>query len=128
MATTKTKPTVTRRATESAKAKTEDNTRVIDHVSQALEAAQEDLASIGGSLGAGARDLHKDVHRLLRDARRDLKKMSKALQGDLEQLQKDLTKTAGKNSHKAVKNGNAAAAATKTNSRAKAKAKAKGSR
>jgi ATP-dependent Clp protease ATP-binding subunit ClpA len=109
MSVTKTKPTVTTRATESAKAKTEDDARVIDHVSQALEAAQGDLASIGGSLGAGARDLRKDVERLLRDARRDLKKMSKALQRDLEQLQKDLTKTAAKNGHAAGKHGGASA-------------------
>ncbi|MGZ4187446.1 MAG: hypothetical protein ACXVSF_19035 [Solirubrobacteraceae bacterium] len=97
-ATKKTKP-VTTRATESAKAKTEDDARVIERVAQALEAAQEDLGSIGGSLGAGARDLRKDVQRMLRDARRDLKKMSKALQRDLERLQKDLTKTTGKNGH-----------------------------
>ena len=62
-----------------------------------LEAAQDDLASIGGSIGAGARDLSKDVQRMLRDAQRDLKKMSRALQRDLEKLQKDLTKTAAKN-------------------------------
>jgi ABC-type transporter Mla subunit MlaD len=97
MPATKTKPTVTTRATDSAKAKTEDDARVIERVAQALEAAQEDLASIGGSLGAGARDLRKDVQRMLRDSRRDLKKMSKALQRDLEQLQKDLTKTPAKN-------------------------------
>ncbi len=97
MPATKTKPTVTARATESAKAKTEDDARVIERVGHALEAAQEDLASIGGSLGAGVRDLRKDVQRMLRDSRRDLKKMSKALQRDLEQLQKDLMKTTGKN-------------------------------
>jgi hypothetical protein len=96
MPATKTKPTVTTRATELAKATTEDDARVIERVAQALEAAQEDLASIGGSLGAGAHDLRKDVQRMLRDARRDLKKMSKALQRDLEQLQRDLTKTPAK--------------------------------
>jgi ABC-type transporter Mla subunit MlaD len=93
MPATKTKPTVTARANESAQAKTQDDARVIDHVSQALEAAHEDLASIGGSLGAGARYLRKDVERLLRVARRDLKETSKALQRDLKHLQKDLTKT-----------------------------------
>src|ERR1039458_1958747 len=98
MAATKTKPSATTCAKESAKAKTEDDARVIDHVSQALEAAHEDLASIGGSLGAGVRDLSKDVQRILRDARRDLKKMRKALQRDLERLQKDLTKTSAKRS------------------------------
>ena len=49
MAATKTKPTLTTRATESAKAKTEGDSRVIDHVSQTLGVAQDDLGSIGGS-------------------------------------------------------------------------------
>ena len=116
MPATKTKPTVTTRATESAKAQTEDDARVIERVTQALEAAQEDLASIGGSLGAGARDLRKDVERMLHDARRDLKKMSRALQRDLEQLQRDLTKTP-------AKNGRAQTSAPATGkSRAKARA------
>jgi hypothetical protein len=97
MPATKTKPSATTRATVSAKAKTEKDAKVIESVAQALEAAQEDLASIGGSIGAGVRDLRKDVERMLRDARRDLKKMSKALQGDLEHLQKDLTKAPSKN-------------------------------
>ena len=99
MAATKFKPSATVRAAESAKAKTEDDARAIDHVSRALQVAQEDLSSIGGSLGAGARDLRKDVQKMLRDARRDLKKMSKALQRDVEQLQKDLTKASAKNGH-----------------------------
>ena len=99
MPATKTKPRATTYATESARAKTENDVRVIERVAQTLEAAQRDLASIGGSLGAGARDLRKDVQPMLRDSRRDLKKMSKALQRDLERLQKDLTKTTGKNGH-----------------------------
>lgn len=78
---TKRKPLATR--TTSAKAKTEGDARVIDRVSQALEAAQKDLASIGGSLGTGARDLSKGVQKMLRDAQRDLRKMSKALARDL---------------------------------------------
>jgi ABC-type transporter Mla subunit MlaD len=102
MPATKTKPSATTRATKSAKLKTQDDARVIDHVAHALEAAQKDLASIGGSLGAGARDLRKDVRRMLRDAQRDLKKMSKALQRDLDQLQKDLTVTPGKNARTAA--------------------------
>jgi ABC-type transporter Mla subunit MlaD len=106
MPATKTKSTVPTRATESATAKTEADARVIDHVSHALDSAQDDLASIGGTLGAGARDLRKNVQRMLRDSQRDLKKMSKALQRDLEQLQKDLTKPA--------KNGQEQAAAATT--------------
>lgn len=93
---TKTTPSAPTRATEPAKAKTENDARVLERVAHTLEAAQDDLASIGGSLGAGARDLRKDVERMLRDARRDVKKMSKAVQRDLERLQKDLTKTPAK--------------------------------
>jgi hypothetical protein len=98
----KTKPPVKERANESAKARTEEDARVIDHVSQALEGAQEDLASIRGSLGAGARYLCRDVERLLRVARHDLKKTCKALQRDLEHLQKDLTKTPTEKRHARV--------------------------
>jgi hypothetical protein len=97
MPATKTKTKSTARAIGSAKATTEDDATVIDRVSRALEAAQDDLGSIGGSLGAGPRDLRKDVERMLRDARRDLKKLSKALERDLGQLQKDLTKPTSKN-------------------------------
>jgi hypothetical protein len=57
---------------------------------QSLEAAQKDLASIGGSLGTGARDLRRDVNRMLRDARRDVLKMRRSVQRDLVRLQKDL--------------------------------------
>jgi hypothetical protein len=85
-----TRPGATTRATASAKGNTEKDAKVIERVAQALEAFEEDLASIGGSLRASARDLRKDVERMLRDARRDLKKMGKALQRDLEQLQRDL--------------------------------------
>ena len=90
MPATEIQPATNTQAMEAAKARTENDARIIVHVSQALDAAQEDLASIGGSLGAGARDLGKDVQRLLHDARRDLKKMRKALQRDIERLQKDL--------------------------------------
>jgi hypothetical protein len=102
MPATKTTPSAPTHATESTKAKTENDVRVIERVAHALEDAQDDLASIGGSLGAGARDLRKDVERMLRDARRDLKKMSKAVQHDLERLQKDLMTTPAKNGHARV--------------------------
>jgi ABC-type transporter Mla subunit MlaD len=90
MSTTETQRATKTHVAEAAKATAENDARIVAHVSQALEAAQEDLASIGGSLGAGGRDLGKDVQRLLRDARRDLKKMRKALQRDIERLQKAL--------------------------------------
>ena len=56
-----------------------------------LEVAQRDLASLGGSVGTGVRDLRRDVTKLLRDARRDVTKMSRAIQRDLERMQRDMT-------------------------------------
>jgi Ala-tRNA(Pro) deacylase len=89
-----TKPTARRRATPAARARAEDNERRLEHVMQSLEAAQKDLASIGGSLGTGVSDLRRDVNRLLRDARRDVVKMRRAVQRDLARLQKDLSAAA----------------------------------
>jgi len=80
------------RATAAAHA--EDDARRIDHINASLEAAQKDLAAIGGSLGTGVNDLRRDVSKLLRDARRDLLKMRRALMRDVDRLQRDLTAAA----------------------------------
>ena len=48
----------------------------ISRLTKSLEAAQKELATLGGSLGSGALDLRKDVAKRLRDATRDLTKMS----------------------------------------------------
>ncbi len=82
------------RATPAARARAEDSERRLDHVAQSLEAAQKDLASIGGSLGTGVSDLRRDVNRMLRDARRDVLNMRRAVQRDLVRLQKDLSAAA----------------------------------
>jgi hypothetical protein len=82
------------RATAAARAQADDDARRIDHIGASLEAAQRDLAAIGGSLGTGVHDLRRDVNRLLRDARRDLRKMRRAVQRDAERLQRDLTAAA----------------------------------
>lgn len=84
------------RATEAARARREQDADTIGRIATKLEAAQEDLASIRGNLGAGAGDLRKDVAKLLRDARRDVTKMSKLVRRDLEHLQKDLSPTPAK--------------------------------
>ncbi|HTT27402.1 MAG TPA: hypothetical protein VMG37_03260 [Solirubrobacteraceae bacterium] len=88
------KPTPNLHATPAARDRAEEDARRLDHVSASLEAAQKDLAAIGGSLGTGVRDLRRDVDKLLRDARRDLVKMRRAVQRDLERLQRDLTAAA----------------------------------
>ena len=88
------KPATQSRVTAAVRAQAEDDARRLEHISASLEAAQKDLAAIGGSLGTGVRDLRRDVNRLLRDARRDLVKMRRAVQRDLERLQRDLTSAA----------------------------------
>ena len=86
-----TKKTATRpHATAAACSRAEDDARRLERVSASLEAAQKDLTAIGGSLGTGVRDLRRDVNRLLHDASRDLLKMRRAVQRDIERLQRDL--------------------------------------
>jgi len=87
-------PAIQPSATAAARSRVEDDARRLERVSASLEAAQKDLAAIGGSLGTGMHDLRRDVNRLLRDARRDLLKMRRAVQRDLERLQRDLTAAA----------------------------------
>ncbi len=82
------------RATAVTHARAEDEAQRLDRITQTLEVAQKDLASIGGSVGTGVRDLRRDVTKLLRDARRDLTKMRRAIERDLDRLQKDLSHTA----------------------------------
>lgn len=79
------------RTTAAPHTRGEDDVRRLDHITKSLESAQKDLASIGGSVGTGVRDLRRDVTKLLREARRDLIKMRRAVQRDLDRLQKDLT-------------------------------------
>lgn len=89
-----TKPVARPRAANAATARAEDNDRKLERVAQSLEAAQKDLASIGGSLGTGMSDMRRDVNRLLRDARRDVLKMRRAVRRDLDRLRKDLSAAA----------------------------------
>ena len=57
MSATETQPSTKTHVAEAAKTTAENNGRIVAQASQTLEAAQEDLASIGGSLGVGTRDL-----------------------------------------------------------------------
>jgi hypothetical protein len=88
--------TQTRRArpTPAARERAEADAQRLEQIQQMLDVAQRDLASIGGSVGTGVRDLRRDVTKLLRDARRDVTKMSRAVRRDLERLQRDLTAAA----------------------------------
>lgn len=82
------------RSSGAAVSRAAEDANRLDRVVRTLEAAQKDLAAIGGSVGVGVRDLRRDVARLLRDARRDLLKMQRAIQRDLERLQRNVTKAA----------------------------------
>jgi hypothetical protein len=92
--TTTQKPAVSARTTRVAHARAEDEARRIELVRRSLGTIQKDVASIGGSLGSGARDVRRDAMRLLHDVRRDLVKTRKAVERDLDRLQKDLIATA----------------------------------
>jgi hypothetical protein len=88
------KPAPRPRATAAARDRAENSARRLEHITESLEAAQKGLASIGGSLETGVRDLRRDVQKLLRDARPDLLKMRCAVQRVVDRLQKDLATAA----------------------------------
>jgi hypothetical protein len=83
--------------TAGARKRFEDNDRVIRRITKSLDVALDDLAKIGGSVGAGVGELRRDLGKMLRDARRHATKMGNATRKDLERLKKDMT-TAAKNS------------------------------
>ncbi len=87
------------RAAKSVRERTEQS-EAISRVTKSLEAAQADLERVGGSLGAGASDLRRDVTKLVRDAHRGVTKMSNLVRRDLERLQKDVTSAASGNSRR----------------------------
>lgn len=88
-------PAAKPQTTEAARARCEENGRVLSRISDSLEVAQRDLQALRGSLGTGAVDLRKDVAKLLRDAQRDVTKLGKSVRSDLERLQRDLSSTTG---------------------------------
>jgi hypothetical protein len=127
------------RVAEKARARWEENDRVIRRISDSLDVAQSDLSKLGGSVGAGAGDLRRDLAKLLRDARRHATRMGKATGKDLERLQRDMlaaakpkSRTAGKAKASAARKAKASAAAkpkartaTKPKARTAAKPKAR---
>jgi hypothetical protein len=111
------------RVAEKARARWEENDRVIRRISDSLDVAQADLTKLGGSVGAGAGDLRRDLARLLRDARRHAARMGKATGKDLEKLQRDMVAAAKPKSRAAGKAK--ASATTKPKARTAAKPKAR---
>jgi ABC-type transporter Mla subunit MlaD len=82
------------RATTAARDRATQTADAVSRLQRSIEAAQEDLAALRGSLGAGAGDLRRDLARLLRDARRDVTKMGRLVRRDLERLQQDVSAAA----------------------------------
>lgn len=66
----------------------------IRRLNKSLDAAQDALVALRKDLsrdvGAGGTDLYRNLQRFVKDARRDSGKLSKALEGDIERLQKRL--------------------------------------
>jgi hypothetical protein len=60
----------------------------LDRVGDTLDGAVEALKALRKDLGAGGRDLLKDVETLLKNARRDTTKLSRSVRTDLDQLRK----------------------------------------
>jgi len=108
-----------------ARARLVKNEQALGRIAKSLEAAQKDLAAIGGSLGTGARDVRKDVAKLLRDANRDVTKMAKALRRDLERLQKDVSAASKPKARRAPAAKTRTGAAKKTGAGRSTKAQAK---
>jgi hypothetical protein len=108
---------------EKARARWEENDRVIRRISDSLDVAQADLTKLGGSVGAGAGDLRRDLARLLRDARRHAASMGKATGKDLERLQRDIVTAAKPKSRASGKAKASAARKAKASAAAKPKAR-----
>ena len=107
---------------DKARARWEENDRVIRRISDSLDVAQADLTKLGGNLGAGAGDLRRDLARLLRDSRRHAGRIGKATARDLERLQRDMMAAAKPKSRAAGKAKASAAAKPKARAAAKPKA------
>ena len=112
------------RVAEKARARWEENDRVIRRISDSLDVAQADLSKLGGSVGAGAAGLRRDLARLLRDASSHAARMGKATGKDLERLQRDMRAAAKPKARAAAKAKASAGAKPKARAAAKPKARA----
>jgi hypothetical protein len=74
----------------------------VKRLNKSLDAAQDALAAlrndVSKDVSTGARGLYKDVQKFVKDARRDSGKLCKALQRDIEQVQKRLSASGQKTS------------------------------
>jgi hypothetical protein len=91
------KKAASRRSSATRKRPAAKEPAAIKRLNKSLDAAQDALVALRKDLsrdvGAGGRDLYKNLERFVRSARRDSGKLSKALERDIEQLQKRLART-----------------------------------
>lgn len=71
----------------------------VERLNESLEAAQKAATALRDDIGAGGRDLLRDVERMISAARRDAAKLSRSVRADLSELQKAVVKQS--NGHKA---------------------------
>jgi hypothetical protein len=100
--------------TTGARKRFEDNDRVIRRITKSLDVALDDLAKVGGSVGAGAGELRRDLAKMLRDTRRHATKMGNATRKDLDRLQKDMTAAAKNSSGRRTARKSRTASSSKT--------------
>ena len=88
------KPASRRRSTTARKRPAAKEPAAIKRLNKALDTAQEALVSlrkdVGREVGAGGRGLHKNLEKFVKDARRDSGRLSKAIERDIQRLQKRL--------------------------------------
>src|SRR3954471_19908506 len=70
-----------------AKAKHET---AVERLNDSLEAAQKAATALRGDIGAGGRDLLRDVERMISAARRDAAKLGHSVRDDLSELHKSI--------------------------------------
>ena len=81
------RPTARKRSTTKEPAAIKRLNKSLDAAQDALTALRKD---VGRDVGKGGRDIYKNLQRFVKDARRDSGKLSKALERDIEHLQKRL--------------------------------------
>jgi hypothetical protein len=101
--------------------------KAFDRLNESLEAAEKAAMALRDDIGAGGRDLLKDLDRMITAARRDAAKLTKSVRGDIAELQKAIAKqpNGNKPASKATPKTAPKKAARKSPAKAKAKAKAK---
>jgi hypothetical protein len=83
-----------RRRTATRKSSAAKESAALRRLNKALDEAQDALAALRKEVGTGARGVHKDLEKFIKDARRNTGKLSTALRRDLEQAQKRLSAAA----------------------------------